>query len=251
MVYSVAYGVLDGHPIAVTSGSDKTVRVWDLTKGRPIGAPLTGHTDCVRSVACAVLDGHLIAVTGGSDGTMRAWDLTTRRLIDEPFSVCNSGSVWSVACGVLDGRPIAVAASDGGKARVWDLTQRQQFGEILRAKVVRGFGRFMDAAGEGASRARGLRVGSYERWHLACAMLDGRQIAVIGHSSVGKLWVWDLASLRKIGQPLTGHTDSVSVGSVRGTGRPIHRRHRQQGRHGAGVGFGWPRGNRATPHRPH
>ncbi|MYV38991.1 hypothetical protein GT030_08920, partial [Streptomyces sp. SID1328] len=64
-------------PIAVTASWDKTIRLWDLTTGQPIGQPLTGHTDVVLSVACTLLDGTPIAVTGSSDRTVRLWDLTT------------------------------------------------------------------------------------------------------------------------------------------------------------------------------
>ena len=47
---------------AASSGSrDKTVRVWDLATGAPIGQPLTGHTSFVKSVATAQLDGDELA----------------------------------------------------------------------------------------------------------------------------------------------------------------------------------------------
>ncbi|HEY3691442.1 MAG TPA: hypothetical protein VGL46_14295, partial [Pseudonocardiaceae bacterium] len=42
-VTAVACTQLDGRPIAVTSGRDHTVRIWNLTSGTPMGL-LTGHT---------------------------------------------------------------------------------------------------------------------------------------------------------------------------------------------------------------
>ncbi|MDQ3763692.1 MAG: hypothetical protein M3460_19345 [Actinomycetota bacterium] len=72
---------LDGRPIAVTSGRDHTVRIWDLTSGIPIGL-FPGHTGPVTAVACAQLDSHPIAVTGSWDHTVRIWDLRTRLPID-------------------------------------------------------------------------------------------------------------------------------------------------------------------------
>ena len=48
-VTSVAFS-LDGKHVA-SGSSDRTVRVWDVENGQPIGAPLTGHTEYVRSVA--------------------------------------------------------------------------------------------------------------------------------------------------------------------------------------------------------
>ena len=68
----------DGRPVAVTGSDDRTVRVWDLTTGTPIGNPLTGHTSWVPAVATVVLpDGRLVAVTGSDDRTVRVWDLAT------------------------------------------------------------------------------------------------------------------------------------------------------------------------------
>ncbi|PWI05919.1 hypothetical protein DIZ27_36540 [Streptomyces sp. NWU339] len=75
---------VDGRPVAVTSSNDKTVRVWDLTTGWPVGEPLTGgrYSGAVNAVATAVVDGRPVAVTGGGGenvGEVRVWDLTTGR----------------------------------------------------------------------------------------------------------------------------------------------------------------------------
>ncbi|MFF4668266.1 hypothetical protein [Streptomyces sp. NPDC001279] len=78
-VDAVATGVLDGRPVAVSSGQDRRVRVWDLTSGEPVGEPLTGHTDGVYGVATGVVEGRPVAVTGSGDGTVRVWDLATGR----------------------------------------------------------------------------------------------------------------------------------------------------------------------------
>ena len=44
-------GVQPGrHPLA-SAGDDDTVRLWDAATGKPVGDPLSGHTDGVRSVA--------------------------------------------------------------------------------------------------------------------------------------------------------------------------------------------------------
>jgi WD40 repeat protein len=75
----------DRRVVAVTGGYDGTVRVWDLSSGSPIGAPLTGHTDGVGAVAALVLpDGLLIAVTGSYDRTVRVWDLSSGSPIGAP-----------------------------------------------------------------------------------------------------------------------------------------------------------------------
>ena len=58
--------------LAVSGGSDGTVRVWDPATGAQVGAPLTGHDGPVWAVALSA-DGEL-AVSGGGDGTVRVWD---------------------------------------------------------------------------------------------------------------------------------------------------------------------------------
>ncbi|WP_283136711.1 hypothetical protein [Rhizohabitans arisaemae] len=73
--------VVEGCSVAVTGSDDFTVRVWDLTTGRPLGEPLTGHTDVVWAVATGVVDSRPVAVTGGGDGTVRVWDLATGRQV--------------------------------------------------------------------------------------------------------------------------------------------------------------------------
>jgi WD40 repeat protein len=67
----------DGTPIAVTGSDDKTVRVWDLSSGQPLGDPLTEHTDAVRHVACTRLpDGTPIALTvAANSSTIYVWSL--------------------------------------------------------------------------------------------------------------------------------------------------------------------------------
>jgi hypothetical protein len=78
--------------------------------GSLIWAPLTGHTDTIRSVALGQLDGKPIAVSGAADQTIRIWDLTTGRQIGDPIAAHN-GAVHSVAIGELDGVSVAVSSS--------------------------------------------------------------------------------------------------------------------------------------------
>jgi WD40 repeat protein len=77
-VWSVSTTQLDGRPVIVSGSDDKTVRVWDLATGAPIGQPLTGHTHFVQSVATAQLNGRPIIVSGSYDASIRVWDLARR-----------------------------------------------------------------------------------------------------------------------------------------------------------------------------
>ena len=96
----------------VISGSiDRTVRVWDLATGAPIGDPFTGHNGAVDAVAVAELDGRPVVISGGDDETVRVWDLATGAPIGDPFTGHN-GAVDAVAVAELDGRPVVISGGD-------------------------------------------------------------------------------------------------------------------------------------------
>jgi WD40 repeat protein len=62
-------GVQPRRQAVVTASSDRTARLWDAETGKPIGEPLTGHTNVVTSAAFSP-DGKRI-VTASSDKTAR------------------------------------------------------------------------------------------------------------------------------------------------------------------------------------
>ena len=81
--------------ILASGSADGTVRLWDVTTRRQIGAPLNSHADSVTSVAFGP-DGTILA-SGSADGTVRLWDVTTRRQIGAPLNGSHGGEVYSVA----------------------------------------------------------------------------------------------------------------------------------------------------------
>ena len=72
----MAFGEVDGTPIAVSGGEDRTVRVWNLLTGQRVGSPFTGHTDRVWAVAAGLVGGVPVAVSGSRDETVRVWSLS-------------------------------------------------------------------------------------------------------------------------------------------------------------------------------
>ncbi|MEO3868573.1 serine/threonine-protein kinase [Nonomuraea sp. B12E4] len=188
-----AVGSLDGVPIALTGSDDETARVWSLRTFQPIGPPLAGHTEWVRSAALDQLDGVPIAVTGSDDGTARVWDLTTGKA---RVLTGHRGGVKSVATGRIGSRHVVVTASADGTARVWDLRSGKEFGEPL-------------AGHRGAV------------WAVAVAQIGGAPVAVTAGDD-GTVRMWSLDDRKQLGEPMTGHQGwvrSVAIGNV--DGKPV------------------------------
>jgi WD40 repeat protein len=100
----------DGRRI-VSGSNDNTLRLWDASSGRPIGSPLLGHTETVRSVAFSP-DGRRI-VSGSWDSTLRLWDAATGKPVGPPLQG-HTYQVFSVSFSP-DGRRIV---SGGGNVVV-------------------------------------------------------------------------------------------------------------------------------------
>ena len=191
-VNAVAIGTLPDRPVAVSGSADRTLRVWDLTTGTPVGEPLAGHTDEVNAVAIGTLPDRPVAVSGSADRTLRVWDLTTGTPVGEPLTG-HTDEVNAVAIGTLPDRPVAVSGSADRTLRVWDLTTGTPVGEPLTGHTD-------------------------EVNAVAISTLHDRPVAVSG-SADSTLRVWDLTTGTPVGEPLTGHTSqifSVAFREVRG-----------------------------------
>ena len=122
--------------LAVSSGSDKALRVWDLKGGHCL-AVLNGHRKDINSVSVTP-DGRR-AVSGSDDGTVRVWDLES--------GACVGVLEWEKnICSVEvtpDGRR-AIAGNSGGALRLWDLKSgeslatTEQEGESTQALSIMG-----------------------------------------------------------------------------------------------------------------
>ncbi|MGW5153205.1 hypothetical protein ACWERE_46465, partial [Rhodococcus koreensis] len=100
----------DRTPIAVSGGSDGTVRVWDLNTNQPHGAPLTGHHREVTALATLELPDHTpVALAGGSDGTVRVWDLNTNQPHCAPLTGHHRGVTALATLELPDRTPVALA----------------------------------------------------------------------------------------------------------------------------------------------
>jgi WD40 repeat protein len=130
----VAVGELDGRPVVVSANWDRTVWVWDLASGDPVGEPLTGHTESVKAVAIGELDGHPVVVSASMDHTVRVWDLASGDPVGEPLTG-HTDEVTAVAVGERDAHPVVVSASMDGTVRVWDLASVGSHSRAIRLGV--------------------------------------------------------------------------------------------------------------------
>jgi len=97
------------------SGSDKTVRLWEVATGRCLRT-FQGHTGLVSSVSLSA-DGRL-ALSGSDDHTLRLWEVATGRCL-RTFQE-HAGDVWSVSFSA-DGR-LALSGGFPKTVRLWEVT---------------------------------------------------------------------------------------------------------------------------------
>jgi WD40 repeat protein len=194
-VWAVAVAELAGRPVVVSGSGDRSVRVWDLATGAPVGAPFTGHDGPVWAVAVAEVEGRPVVVSGSDDRSVRVWDLATGAPVGAPLTG-HDGPVWAVAVAEVEGRPVVVSGSGDRSVRVWDLAT----GAPVGAPLTGHDGRV---------------------WAVAVAEVEGRPVVVSG-SDDRSVRVWDLATGAPVGAPFTGHDGPVvAVAVAEVAGRPV------------------------------
>ncbi|MEG3627567.1 WD40 repeat domain-containing protein [Streptomyces poriticola] len=242
--------VVEDRPLLVTTGRDRTARVWDLLTGEQISTPLTGHADWVEAVEAVVTDERPLIVTGSRDGTVRVWDLATHEQVGLPL-VGHTGAVHAVATTVLDGRTLVASGGEDGTIRLWDIVTREQVAGPLRDRdrpgpvralatvtvdgrpivISGGHGKdgntvFWDLSiGRRAGWALGAdlpdwatRAGANRVLAVAASVIDGRPVAVTGNQ-YAELETWDLATGVEVGDALSDSDSvvrSVTTGTVDG-----------------------------------
>ena len=67
----------------VSSGRDKTIRIWDISSGAIVGEPLKGHDYGIRSVAVSP-NGKMLISVSCDDWKIKFWDIEIVKQIEEP-----------------------------------------------------------------------------------------------------------------------------------------------------------------------
>lgn len=193
-VRSIAFSP-DGKTLA-SGNLDKTIRLWDVATGKQIGHPLTGHKNGVSSIAFSP-NGKILA-SGSWDSTVILWDTSTGEPIGQPL-VRHKGHIYSVAFSP-DGKTLASGGCQeldssencmSGEIILWDVASRQSIGQPITG--------FKAGVSSLAFSADGKILASGSCGEMAS-----------NGSCKGEIVLWDTARYQPIGQPLTGHTNSVS-----------------------------------------
>ncbi|MGD0068605.1 MAG: caspase family protein, partial [Streptosporangiaceae bacterium] len=249
-VRTAAAAELDDRPVVISGSDDRTVRVWDLATGTPVGNPFTGHTGPVRTAAAAELEGRPVVISGSDDCTVRVWDLATGTPVGNPFTG-HTDVVNAVTATELEGRPVVISGSDDRTVRVWDLATGTPVGNPFtghddvvnavtatelegRPVVISGSDdctarvwdlatgtpvRVWDLAARTPFRVRNL--GTNQVYAVTAVELGGRPVVVSG-SNDWLVQVWDLATGEPVRHAFTGHTGPVrAVAATKLDGRPV------------------------------
>jgi WD40 repeat protein len=167
--------------ILAVSSRDGTIVLWDVAIGRPLGAPLAGHTSVVLDVAFSP-DGMTLA-SGVADGSIVLWNVADRRQIGAPLIVHTNDDAAVTITFSPDGKTLAAAGRYHDEITLWNVADGQQIGAP-----------FVGHATGVASLAFNPNDGTM----LAAGKVDGSVI------------LWDVESGQPLGSVLTSNDVDVA-----------------------------------------
>ncbi|MGV9313811.1 WD40 repeat domain-containing protein [Streptomyces sp. NPDC003691] len=206
----------------VLAGDEKRVAVWDLATRELVGE-LESEGDDLLSWTVVAIGGRPHAVTGGFHGTVEVWNLATCERIGAGRG--EDRELRLMAAATIDGRPHVLARGCNpyvgtplDTVSVWSVDPLRQIdrlpAEAEKVETATVGDRCLAVTDDGRvwELSRSAPVGNRAPGHdaavsaVTAAVLDGRPVAVTG-SQDETLRIWDLATGRPVGPPLSAETD--------------------------------------------
>ncbi|WP_326720017.1 caspase family protein [Streptomyces sp. NBC_00243] len=218
-----------GITLVASVAFDDTVRVWDLEKSEPIGAPLEGMSSLLRvgsepcpAPALGQADGSPVAVTAFTR-EVRVWDLNTMRPVGEPLCGVDHSLVSASIVPALGRGAAVVTGSVDGSIRAHDLDDGRQIAPHIPTTEVTLFhaasARLGDDTVVVTSSWKEANVWSLEphgrlgkrfgtSWGASLHTMDGNAFAVTVAGDFA-LHAWQLRTQAPVCPPMYGHTAMV------------------------------------------
>ena len=184
----------DGKLLATVTFRGTTL--WNTATWRPIGPPLRSSQGAWEGVDFSP-DGRTLAIAGGQ-GRVELWDVSTRKVLRELTDPAATGSnepALAVVRYSPDGRFIAAGAKATNHVTVWAATS----GEVIGRPII------TESPGSGAQ--------------AIAFSPDSERIAAPG--ATGTVGIWDVATGRRVGEPLAIGSDDVEDAIFTGDGRTL------------------------------